>query len=246
MTTTTEPTTQTGTIAGWISVNGGERLPAALTIEQDVRQEWTGLPKPDPAWTFTDSNGHFHAYDLEDDTNRYPTLQAKTEVLPCDNSDHDYECDGVHVTHWHCQICDEEVEPGSIPGPHPFLIEGPKDWRIEVDGRVEPAREKIAIQFSSADGTREYFGIAVAMQSRGWMPEGGNEPRFTTVVRGAGGPLGRRAGAAPKECVCNLIDVSTLPGHIAFIRGESNGCLVHPDPRQAEIDEAKRRAREAP
>jgi hypothetical protein len=236
--------TQTGTIAGWIRVNGGERLSAALTIEQDVRQEWTGLPKSDPAWTFTDSNGHFHAYDLDGDTSHYPTLRAKTEVRACDNSDHDHECDGVHITHWHCQICDEEVEPGSIPGPHSFLIEGPKDWRIEVDGRVEPAREQVLIQFAPTGGENEFFGVAVAMHPRGWMPDGGSEPRFTTVVRGAG-PLGRRAAATAPRCTCDLIDVSPSPHEPAFVRGRSNGCVVHPESPgyAAKVEEAKRQAR---
>jgi hypothetical protein len=48
------------------------------------------------------------------------------------------------------------------------------------------------------------------------------------------------------ECVCDLIDVSAGPHDIAFVRGQSNGCRVHPDPRAVDIAEAKRRAREAP
>lgn len=49
---------------------------------------------------------------------------------------------------------------------------------------------------------------------------------------------------AAEQCVCYLIEVGT-PERPEFIRGESNGCLVHPDPRRVTIEEAKRRAREA-
>lgn len=52
--------------------------------------------------------------------------------------------------------------------------------------------------------------------------------------------------AAPvrPECQCDLIDTSVLGSEPSFVRGKSNGCLRHPDPRDVLVAEARRKARE--
>lgn len=51
----------------------------------------------------------------------------------------------------------------------------------------------------------------------------------------------------PGGCCCDLIDTSLPGGPPSYVRGQSNGCLVHPEsPDWQRLDaEARRKAREA-
>lgn len=137
-------------------------IPGRLFLEQQVDRMSTRGPKPDPAWTFVDSNRHFHARSGDS----WPRLRSKEVKVPCDGS-----CGGVCEgqgygrTEWSCRICGEVIEPGLIPGPHDIFVPGPKSWRVEVEGFAAgvPAFDvrEVSIRFD-ADGPQEggFFGVA--------------------------------------------------------------------------------------
>lgn len=180
----------TGT--GWINGEGG--WPCQLRTETDRIDVSTNLPKADANWSFVDSNGHFHAYNqrADDGRNRYPTLYERTEVRTCDNADHDHECDGAHITHWHCAVCDEEVKPGKIPGPHYEYMDGLTSWQARIQVPAEHALEMVnardRVIVRVANDTSEVFGVGVVLGD--FTMTSGDQYVAVTIV--CGGPLGAR------------------------------------------------------
>lgn len=149
------PTPTSGTLAGMASINGGEPIAAQLRITQERIDISTRGPKADPKWTFTDAAGHFHA--RSDD--ELPTLIARPVHVPCDGS-----CGGIcggegtEVIRYHCRICEEEIKPGQIPGPHYAIMAGRVDWEIAVQTMVDGRGEVSVVFRTGQDG---YFGVAV-------------------------------------------------------------------------------------
>lgn len=172
-------------IVGTAFINNGPPVPAKLRIEQETRIEHTNLPQPNPAWTFVDASGHFHAYDRAEEL---PTLEAKTEQAPCDGS-----CGGVcqgegyTVTHWLCRICGEEVKPGTLAGPHSFPIRGRMSWSLDIPHLTDldaPLDGEVSVRFETTGAT--HFGVAVVTSFEA------SDDRLSAGLRGAG-PLGQSA-----------------------------------------------------
>lgn len=71
-------------------------------------------------------------------------------------------------------------------------------------------------------------------------------PDSITSVEGHEWSLRLPSAAQPvrPECQCDLIDTSVLGGDPSYVRGKANGCLRHPDPRDALDAAARRKARE--
>lgn len=143
-------------------VNDGPGWPGQLRIEYERIDVSSSSPKVDRGWSFVDSAGHFHAAQ-EDKTRPWPTLRERIEVIPCDHEDHDEDCDGANIHHLHCLICDEEIKPGMIPGPHHETIPGPMSWTAKVSVPVEQANalmsdRRVSLRFES--GTVEAWGVA--------------------------------------------------------------------------------------
>lgn len=131
-------------------------LPGNLRIDTDVQWADSMLPAPDPKWTHIDSNGHFHA---RGDDQTMPTLENRPEHVPCDGSCGTLGgCEGYSESHWHCRICGEECEPGTIPGPHRVKIGETKQWTVEIYGSA-PEQGTCTVRVVTKDGTR--FGLAV-------------------------------------------------------------------------------------
>jgi hypothetical protein len=180
-------------------INGGPGYPCQVNIEHDLKVEWSSSPKADESWSFTDAAGHFHAYDQSTDKyalDHYPTLLTKRERVACDHSDHDPDCDGADIFHYHCRICDEEIMPGLIPGPHSFVIPGRKQWYAKLTVPVADLNglgEQVSFRMADLDGAleagenAELFGVA-----RVDRMEVGSDGRATLDLVGIG-PLGRRA-----------------------------------------------------
>lgn len=183
------------TSTSWVgraSINGGPPAPFQLMVERQVEMVTSISPKADPKWTFTDAAGHFHAYDQTPDAySRYPTLRIRVEEVPCSHADHDEDCDGANIIHYHCRICDEEITPGLIPGPHSEPLYGRYEWSAKVTVSADEwfalsgegfAGQPVSVraEFSS----HEAFGIARIGAVNG------STDRLTVDLIGDG-PLGR-------------------------------------------------------
>lgn len=163
-------------------INDGDPIPGELEQHQDVETVRSMGALPDPAWEFTDSNGHFHARDTEADS--YPTLDARTRHVDCDGSCNG-TCDGEGWTEtsYHCVICDEEIEPGTIGGPHTIHMPGLRSWTVKVYGRV-PLDEKVSVRIQAEHVTM--FGVALPVSAEG----SSSGVEYTTLVGTS--PLGTR------------------------------------------------------
>jgi hypothetical protein len=145
-------------------INNGPGLPCQIMTTQESQTIWSMGSKADEKWSFTDAAGHFHAYDQSSERDHYPTLLMRVEQVPCVHDDHDDDCDGANTTHWHCRICDEEVEPGRIPGPHSSVIAGLRSWEAKVGLPVAEAwamrGERVSLRMVVGEN-RELFGLAM-------------------------------------------------------------------------------------
>lgn len=158
-----------GILTGVASINGGEPVSAQLSVTQERLDISTNLPKPDPRWTLTDAAGHFHA---RSEDGELPTLIRRMEHIACGCSDCAGE--GYDITHFHCRVCDEEITPGTIAGPHYETMPGVMSWELVVQDVVNGHTEVNAV-FRSSYG--EHFGVAI--------------PTEVHVESGPTGPVGR-------------------------------------------------------
>lgn len=144
-------------IVGTAYVNNGDGVVCELGLDQEIHTQWSTGPRPDNAWSFVDRAGHFHAYDQADERRSYPTLHERSRAVPCDGS-----CGGVcggegySVVEFFCRICEEQVEPGLIPGPYSFTVPGLKSWRVDAQASVEGDLVSIRLETEK----RTYFGVA--------------------------------------------------------------------------------------
>lgn len=143
-------------------INDGPGWPGQLRIERERIDISSNSPKVDRSWTFTDAAGHFHAA-TEDKREPWPTLRMRIEERPCGFADHDEDCDGENVTHWHCLICDEEIAPGMKPGPHYESMAGMESWEARVSVPVEQVNgllgQRVSVRLESDGGTA--WGVAL-------------------------------------------------------------------------------------
>lgn len=141
-----------------------------LSIKNDVDTAWTELPEPDPRWTFVDAAGHFHARDA---TGELLTLKAVPEHVDCDGSCGG-QCrgEGYSAVRWHCVICQEEIVPGTIAGPHKVVVASRRSWTVAVDeGPVfRTQRVSVRVEF---EGQPPMFGVAHVESSSGRGDGGG-------------------------------------------------------------------------
>lgn len=174
-----------------VLVDGMEPVIGELRVEHEVIQVDSRGPERDKRWTFVDDAAHFHAYST-DDKEPYPTLTARTEQVPCDGGCGDGGCEGYTLVHYHCLICDQRIEPGTIPGPHSSSIPGPVSWYVAIrtPGLLD-LKDVVSVRvrtepLNRADGGLEMFGVAQARAES--MTSDGTRWMLTGVS-----PLGRRA-----------------------------------------------------
>lgn len=99
-----------------------------LEIEVERIEVTTGLPQPDPNWSYIDHAGHEHAYGQPGPfRDRYPTLVERAgEPYWCD------DCDDEHVDTWlECPLCGEKIAPGTYVDTSPRYIAGPTSYLID-------------------------------------------------------------------------------------------------------------------
>jgi hypothetical protein len=82
-----------------------------LSQTQDVQQvhHWDYRK----TWRHTDAAGHEHYYDASTPGSPFPTLEERSEHVPCD--DPECGCDGHERTWYVCIFCGETVSPAVEP-----------------------------------------------------------------------------------------------------------------------------------
>lgn len=176
------------------SINSGPSVLAELTIEREqIEVRSMTATKPDMRWTYIDQRGHFHAYANDGEL---PTLITRIEQVPCPGGCDDPGCEGYTITHYHCTICDEEIEPKRLPDTDAKFIPGPTSWTVEVEQDVTEERVSIRLSTGAANDPVEVFGIAArgAMRAEG----GSSGVRVWTTLHGMS-PLGQRKSTAPAQ-----------------------------------------------
>lgn len=172
-----------------VHVNGHEYV-GELEIDHDTQVLWSDSPRPDPKWTFTDAQGHFHAY-----AKGFPTLDMEMVHVDCDGS-----CggtcggEGFHETHYYCRICREEITPGTIAGPHQSTVSGPTSWTVRVKGEGRPSLlldESVSVRIVDSEGA--LFGVARVANKNIWSM--GDVGGFEVELVGEG-PLKRQGESA--------------------------------------------------
>lgn len=133
---------------GAAHAEGWDAVRCELVVEQQMETYTTDQPRLDPNWTFRDSRGHEHAADGDD----LPTLLPWSEEMPC-NGLCGGTCggEGYFETTWWCRLCGERVKPGTIAGPHTFVVPGMKSWHATVHGGA-PSRDEFEVQIETEQG----------------------------------------------------------------------------------------------
>jgi hypothetical protein len=177
-----------------VHINDGPGWPGQLKIEVERIDVSSSGPKVDERWSFVDAAGHFHAY--YEARTPWPTLRKRIEAIPCDCEDHDEDCNGASITHWHCLICDEEIEPGMIPGPHHVSMPGLTSWEVRVQVPAEAVNALLDQQVSlrMEQGTHEAWGVAQVSYEFSYTS---GDPSVSLTMIGVS-PLGRRKAVAAR------------------------------------------------
>jgi hypothetical protein len=176
---------------GIIRINAGAARTGNLTVTVDEVDVTTiGATRPNPSWTATDVNGHFHAWDRD---GKLPTLTHKTEREECDGSTpwHDEDCVPMERSWYECSVCGAVVTPDYIPDPGRKFVPGMTHWEVRVDIPWEEAMalqgQRVSVTFHRKDRV-EAFGFAMFGSPSGYF---GERVMAQVTLHGAG-PLGRR------------------------------------------------------
>jgi hypothetical protein len=170
------------------SVNGWDRFTSAvLTVEQESIFVGPSLVRsPDPSWTFTDAQGHFHAANTMDGDDPWPTIR---EVFGADDDDDPW----LTAVGWECKLCSAEVEPAWVTkttgNQH---IPGRKSWEVELVS-LEPHPDlHVMVSFRGTAGVMEVFGTGHLKGLGRNMTRLDGNPEYHYTVYG-NGPLAQRS-----------------------------------------------------
>lgn len=163
-----DPITETRTqYPAAVSIDGGARLLADLTIV--TRTTWLGstFPSTDPSWEFTDGAGHWHGFTagqwngVTSDGGFLPTLDRDGEVTWCrDKRCAARGCPGYHVPAYTCKICAELVTPRFTPPlAAAAAIPTVGYWSATVAYDLHPDPVRVQAVFHLIDG-RVLVGVA--------------------------------------------------------------------------------------
>lgn len=136
-----------------VYVNGVEHQGELCITTEVIDITASTRSEPDPNWTYTDAEGHFHACDVN---GKYPTLEyVETEGEWCDT------CNERHgTTLLVCKLCLDEVTPGTRwASTGRKMRNGPTSWRVNVMGVNFRVGEKVSIRVGQETGPT-LFGIA--------------------------------------------------------------------------------------
>ncbi len=183
-------------------INGhGPRI-GNLSIDQERLDVTTfGESKvPDPEWTYVDQNGHFHAWNLEEEGRpRIFTADERFEIrygIHCDSCEERIEYE-VSLG-WFCVLCNEAIpNPGLAPDPNPVTsLPGRKTWEITFEnqdgfpglGEILQGQKQCSIRIPRIHA----FGIASCSRFS-WSGAAGEHGGWNFTLYGTS-PLGRYGG----------------------------------------------------
>lgn len=172
----------------------------SVTMHSESPYETYDSDVPDPAWTFTDAAGHFHAYDSD---GKLPTLNMVATHLDCDGTCGGVcDGDGYSRTDYQCLLCDEYVVPATRTGVVRVNTASDPLLTIEVTGPSALAGfDGDMVSFSCAAG----FGSGILRVVEVTMSSSSDYARAEIALRT---PLYRRYGTsvqqAPREPRANL------------------------------------------
>lgn len=138
------------------------RIRLSVEIEQIDVRTISKATEADPAWSFTDAAGHFHAWSKD---NTLPTLRSWAESSYCEQCRDEHECE----LQWVCMICAAVVKPGTRVRAEqpPSTVPGRKSWRIEglpfdqpIAQGMQVSVRVVALPAFGVVGSNEYFGVA--------------------------------------------------------------------------------------
>lgn len=114
---------------------------AAVYIDMDITRPVTVPNPPDHTWTFTDANGHFHAYNAN---GTLPTLDAESNG---------------NGPSYYCKVCRLPITPAVLntPADMPVTIHPP--WATRVTLNSLPVLERVVVRAQPA-GQPTHFGVA--------------------------------------------------------------------------------------
>lgn len=165
-------------------------------VTAETRIDWTtdmwdirsAMPVPDPAWRFTDGQGHRHYY--RSPRNPYPSLRSVVDA-------YGYDEDGERYTsrsHWECRVCGEWVTPGTKVETDKTFVPGLRAWRAVAV--VQPATTALELDILNAVQTGECcrFVFQSGVSGEGIVTEvfAATDGPFTVTIQGTG-PLTRMA-----------------------------------------------------
>lgn len=157
-----------------------------VSVDNEVTKGWTGA-EPDLRWTFVDAAGHFHAWDS---AGALHTVELRLGHVDCDAS-----CgglcggEGYSHGHWFCRLCQEEIRPGMIPGPHEVVLYQRQSWSVFVEDAPVIRAQRVSVRLEY-DGKPTMFGVA-CVESRSGSAAGGG----VSVKLSGEGPLSVMAKA---------------------------------------------------
>lgn len=128
-------------------------------VQQYVMVRSDLAAKPDPHWEHTDPRGHVHTFA---EGGRLPTLRRENVHVPCDGScGFEGGCEGYTVPKYHCEICNETVEPRYEPDYEARTVGVPvkeaKSTTLTVRSRGLLPEETVTLRVIHRDG--EMIGI---------------------------------------------------------------------------------------
>lgn len=140
--------------------------------ELEVDQQWIDItsenPTPNERWTFTDDQGHEHAYD-----HGYPTLEWIVDAEHwCDGHEGIYNHDphiAVDEAHYECLICRQRIEPKmdpaytpkSMPGMRSAYLSGVRADGVKITLALTPEEfDELAANVESDDVARRLLNDA--------------------------------------------------------------------------------------
>lgn len=163
-----------------VYIGDGPAMPGTLTIEQDNQVLWSNLPRPNPSWSYTDRQGHEHAYVSVGERYTTPSLWVECEHVSCDGSCGDSGCEGYDIPHYFCRTCGEEITPDLLHGPHSFTVEGPRSWTVTVDAVIGQINDKVPVRVSTESAS--VSGTAVVVEQSRQYGVGGTSSGRTELV----------------------------------------------------------------
>jgi hypothetical protein len=129
------------------------------TYAEEEAQNWIDCNHQviDPAWSFVDPSGHFHAVDSK--SSDTPTLRAQAVRVACDGSCPDGHCDGYPATRFACLLCDAEVVPRykTVTERVPTAID--YSWRATIQGPLIALGSRVSVLIQDT-GFAPRFGVA--------------------------------------------------------------------------------------